>query len=672
MVNNLSGNVSDLNAKLYPDNPKSLEDLKNQVGNPSPEFKSNLKMTGGDLNVMAANEPDHPSFDDESIEKFIHDKESIISPVKIKADAFKNKVSHSNEDLITIEDNVDLKNNPIVNSSADINTNSFNFQQAKANKQNETKFPDNKENEIAEIRIAGEQRDNSSSSYVIKNIEIAKNQITDLINNNDGPSGKRKNIQFSSNAFDQETMLLLTNAARKLEKSKAMSPENLNKINEIIDRIIEGKGDKLTNLELKQLKEFCIQVVENSEELGIAKADFQSLSTLIDGVMVARDAVRGKREDFLKQAEATEKKLENLVKIVSDPSLTIDSNFVEMLVTVKAKYASIQASGDPVAIAIYSAYLDKIMQTLENIKSGKQKDPGIFRKIQAEYENFSKNLFQKLGTNQLPTEEIKTYLGEASGPVITMLQLEINDNYLPSGKKHYEGGGLEGDGLVSKDLKPSSTDNLLTGHLNIFEKRKSLLSFTPEESSGISKVNLNSVRKALENEKVSTAISELRSSVIDLNKKYQELADAELKLKNIEQILINLLLSNSFKKAWQYLEKDPDSVNNKLTEIIEQFIANADKLQEEMDLSVDPSAANMIDLLRIFRKIIVELDIELKRINKNKREQDLIDENFSKAIRDNKERQEKLDIAKNDFILEMEILKKKEINPYSYDLELGL
>jgi hypothetical protein len=509
--------------------------------------------------------------------------------------------------------------------------------------------------ELVDIKVAEGPQVYTPSSYVTSQIENTKAQITDLIKD----KGKAA-TSYSSNALNVETALMLTDAVSTLEKHKLLSVENYNKMSDLVNKIVTGHGDKLSNDELKELQQFCNQVAANSKKLGLKGSDFNSLSTMIDGLLVARDAVKGKREEFLKQAEVSEKKLEDLVNIVSDPKLKIDANFVEMLNTVKSKYAAAKASGDPVAIAIYSAYLDKIMQTVEDIKSGKQKDPVIFRKIQNEYESFSKNLFQKLGSGQVPVQEIKLFLGDAAGPVISMLESEMEQIK----KEHHE---VESTGTASPD-KQAAKGGFFS---KMFENRKNLLTFTPEESAIVSKVNLNGVRKAMEDESVFKAVSEFRASVKDLNIKLDDLNQAELRLKELNDQLVKMLLADSFNNSWAQLGKKPGLMEDVLKEIIDDIIANADRLLAEMDLSVEAGPADMIELLQTFRKIIVQLDIDLRKLNELQREKHLIDEQYLKSVHDNQERQERLSETKLENLQEMERVNSKQINPYTYDLGIS-
>ncbi len=649
MVKTVTGNLPPLPSNINSENNKSQDELKTQLKDSGPPVNQKIKVV--EFKDKVEPKIELPGLEDESIEKLIHENEDLVNPIKIKADVFKDKVNQTTDNTLATEDNYNFKNKSNANSSnSKLNINSFNFSVNKSGKQTDN----NQENY--------ETKDYSPAAYVSLQFDNATAQIKDLISKN-----SLKNEQYSSNAFNNETMYFLSDAVKILEQYKAIAPTNLDKMTDIINMIVSGQGDKLSDADLKELKEFCLEAAESAEKMDLSKSDFQSIATLIDGVMVARENVKGKKEAFINQAEITGKKLLNLITVVSDPKLKIDSNFVEMLTIVKAKYAAILDSRDPVAIAIYSAYLDKIMQALEDIKSGKQKDPSIFRKIQTEYENFAKGLFHKLGNGQVPVEELKNFMGEAAGPVISMLEIELKES---KAKGHKSARSLSNLPPGTDEHTTVHTGPTTTEDTTINEKRKKLLTFPQDESSKISKISLISVRKSMENDAVSFVVSDVRSSVEQLNKKSKELASAELNLRKTQGELVKFLSSENFYETWKKFMDGSGLEENNLPEIIEALILKAERMIEEMDLSVDPAAADMSELLKKFREIIVELDLELRRINKKEDDQELLDEKFSKALRDNRERQEMLDKARNEAVKDIEKLQDKNLKPAALKMDL--
>jgi hypothetical protein len=86
-----------------------------------------------------------------------------------------------------------------------------------------------------------------------------------------------------------------------------------------------------------------------------------------------------------------------------------------------------------------------------------------------------------------------------------------------------------------------------------------------------------------------------------------------------------------------------------MQETIDGFIAEADRLLAEMaasDENFDPQAADIVSLLREFRKIITELDFTSRSLNQITNARNKLDRKFQELLKENRERWDNLDAAK--------------------------
>lgn len=539
------------------------------------EDKSNSE----DIKLKANNFKERIS-DPKTLEiKSLVSEKSLETPTKLKADNFRDKLLFSSS--------TNLKS-----SNVDAKRVKFDFVEEKNDNE---KTPD----------------------YIQNNINKAKEEIKQDISI-ETPKKTGQVINLSG-----DKLLSLTESLNKVEKASLLGSNNLKEIDEIIGKVVLGEPLSLT--ELNQLKKFSDMVIQNSDKLGIKKEVFVELNKLITGVQVASEKYNIKKKDFLKNAEIVNQKLDNLVQIISDPKLKLDSNFVEMLQLLRQRYKGIIASGNPALITMFSTYIDKVIQTVGDIKTGKQTDPTIFRKLHNDYDKFVDTLFKYLSENKVPSkDEIKQYMGELADSFIDM----INNDILPNVK-------------TNKDINTSSG--------NYLSNIKAMMKFSLNEISSMSKVSLSSVRKAMENNNIAQSMSDMSSSIKALKLNFNELSQARKELEEANKKLISFISSAEFKSEFSKVSNGNELLSKVISDAVRESIERADELEELLNLEVNTDdIPTIVDLLQKFRDIISKLDVDLKNIQKEEETSKNIDKKYLNSVKENKDRQEKLDERKSE------------------------
>ena len=527
-----------------------------------------------------------------NIHSLINDKASEGN-VKVKANVFKDKILAFSNDNMAIDTRI--------SKISKVNPNLISFTTKKID------LPETLNPEIG------------SNDYIKNNLDKVTDKIKDDIKTGGGTQGV---------SLPTADIYALNDAFNNVQKLQLYSTKGLEKVEDIIGKVIEGKTLSLS--ELADLKKFSDLTIANADKLGVNKATFEKLNSLITGVQKSSENLEVKTEEFNKNAELVNKKLDALVAAVSDPKLNLDSNFVEMLNILRQRYKGIISSANPAMINMFSAYMDKVMQTIQDVKDGKERDPGIFRKLQNDYDKFSENLFNAMGQGKLPPDaEIKAYMGELSESFIDMVKTHV----MPS-----ISSGQGSSNLASSSGKVNSNPAL--------PAMRKLMQFTPEESSVMSKVSLNSVRKAMSIDKVENAFSDISSSIKSLKMSAIDVFSAKKQLEESMSQLRKLLSSNEFKSSFSEIKNlsGGDSLTKVLADEIRAAIARAEELEAKLNLEIDNSdAPGIIDLLIKFREIITQLDIDLRKVKDKEERTKGIDKDFLKSTNDIQTRKDSLD-----------------------------
>jgi hypothetical protein len=559
----------------------------------------------------------------------------IQNDIKVKSDSFINTIEKS-EDKNQKKDSVALKDKNI-NKVSKLETNSFNFV-----KEIVTNIPSNASvnnnqvtinNGVAKIstinvkatsfinKLEKQEQKNNQPNYVQVNIDKAIKGLEDIKTN-------KNNSTLNSNEIPLDFIYSISDALTKLEGAKTLSKESLNEINSILGKVTTQ--ERLNDNELKKLKEFSINVSQNADKLGLDPSQFDKLSLIIDGVAKARQNVVEKREQFNVKANALDTKMEAFLALCKDPNMNLDSNFVSMAQNLAQKYKSIKDSGNEVSIAMFSAYLDKVFTTMQDIKSGKETNSGVFINLQNDYEKSVSQTFMSMAKGQKPSLTSKGgFFGNFAPMILKAMELQAQERAAKTGIS------------TSDAYKAMSTEI------------KNDISFTPSENKIMYQVKVESVKNAMDNSDIFSMISDLKENTNDIKESIEELNVAQEELFNFEEQIRNFINSDDFKKSFDSIIED-DSLDTVLDVIASDLISTADKLESSINFEISPSE-NISGLLKKLRDIISELEYETKKVNQIHNEKKRIDNKHSKEIEDNKINQEKLtqkrDELKREFIL---------------------
>lgn len=518
--------------------------------------------------------------------KSVINDQSMEPPVKVKANAFRDKI------LSFTNDKIDVNQKFTNIKSSENDPSSLEFKMLRTNN--------------------SEVKDNSSTSdYVQNNINRVSKQIkTDIQSEKQGIG---QVITLSP-----ENLLALSESLGNAEKLQLFTPEGLKKIDIIVGKVIEGNNLSLSDL--AQLNKFSNIVLENADKLKVDKSVFQNLNSLINGVQKSSENLENKKAEFNQNAQILNQKLDSLVATLSDPKLKLDSNFVEMLNILRQRYKGIVSSNNPAMITMFSTYLDKVINTVEDIKTGKQNDPLIFRKLHTDYDKFVETLFKSISQNKFPPrEELKAYMGELADSFSSMIKDQVRPN----------------------------NSNFENAQKQALIKMRDSMKFSSNESSALSKVSLISVRKAMSNLIVSNIFSEISSSIKNVQNSSVQIFVAKNQLDKSISDLKSFLISDPFKNTFAQVFKANDFLTKVIADEIEDAIKRANELESKLNLEIDSSTSpNIINLLVKFREIISQLDIDLKKLKEKEDLSKAIDTNFLESVKDNQLRQEKLDNKK--------------------------
>lgn len=447
----------------------------------------------------------------------------------------------------------------------------------------------------------------SGSNYVQENLNKYTSELKDVLNGIKSERSEEIPIDF---------IYSLSDVLSQLEKSTSFSKENLNQINSILDKITTQ--EKLTGEELLKLKDFSSYIVKNSQNIGIDPKEFEKLGSLIDGVSKAREIVNQKRDEFNVKVDALEQKMQLFLSLCKDPSMKVDSNFVAMVQTVTDKYKGIKSSGNEVSVAMFSTYMDKLFSTMEDIKSGKETNPLAFASLQREYQNSVNQVLIEMSKGQKPISiQSNGFWGKMAKDVYVMIERQA--------KAKAEQGGT----TLSDSYKEMARDI------------KTQISFTPTESKTISQVRADSVKKVMNDERISTMVSDIRESTNDIAISFKELNQSQSFLEEIEIELRKYINSDEFTTSFESL-LESDSLDNVLDSIIQDIIKTADYLESSINFDFILSDS-ISTLFEKFRTIVTDLEEQTKKLNQDSFEKKRIEEKHSKEIRDNKEYQNRLD-----------------------------
>ncbi len=424
----------------------------------------------------------------------------------------------------------------------------------------------------------------------------------------------RENIQQSQKGVEELTSVL-TDVEAKL-KSKGITPEMLD------------------------------LMMKKSNEAGITLNELNSLQT-------------GKMDP-----KKLEKVIEKLKKVgVSKEKLDIFfQNYKEVMLAglikdTLADYSkALKESGNEptLGLALYQVYMQKFVKYLA---SGQyDKEPKDLGRIMMGYNNLVKYI-DKISSSDASLDDKKKQLGE------------LTANYAGKDPKAAEAFKVLIEAAFAED---SDALNIVGGETlpeNLEKKpkcdkameriKKSLIAGAGQDKIDIAEGAESKDFKFIE---TSPVIKESLNKIVKQDECYLEKVvnlinsrnNFALELRNMSSVMQkddfrNLMFLLAAQEIERSLAKDlaaDSQPGAEIDKIVNEYIKNADELQAKLDLSVEPGKENIVSLLNKFKEIISRLDIETRQIIKARLEAQMIDFNFSRQIRENKEKQVAIDQAK--------------------------
>ncbi len=442
-----------------------------------------------------------------------------------------------------------------------------------------------------------------------------------------------------------------------IESGKYINLDNLKvletSLNDIISQVESGKL-KLDDKNIASLKSMAVTIrnVKESEiKLSEARKEFNSTV-----------------DDAAKQVYAMDAKVKELKGKLF---LTKEERFtLNTLEAILGKYVKISASGNRENIALYSVFMKGMLDYLatggtdgDKIKLMMSKYNGIalllneFNEKGVLTEDARSNFFYHLNALGASPEEKKIFENYFSKPHTRPPQNPANYEFVdePVVDVHLAAEnpldlkkiGIVGPGPVA----PVKSDENIFAYSAPLKKPEPLDLFTDEQIEEAGKA-------AITPEIMKPLIPLMEKTVGSLEKvgfSAFEYSEREVKLDNsLEELFKKAGETKDILTGLRKLMKDDIEKRIKgLTaahKAINKIILIAEKLLAAMKLGVDGSAANIADLLQKFREIISELDIETRELILQKLTAKLIDESFTKYLKENSDNMKNFESVREMFL----------------------
>ncbi len=401
-----------------------------------------------------------------------------------------------------------------------------------------------------------------------------------------------------------------------------ITPKNMNQIKRVLDltneRVNSGK-QKLTGDEKKVLDEFTniFNKTQDSFSKYAARTEAynESLGNLNEHIKFIVQNLEGR---------------ENL----TEGEKLIVKRFKEML----EGYSEIMNGSDLNRQAIFQAFMAEVANIME--KGG---DDGFdeINKLIHTYTGLERDLNTFNETGKVPDKNRFNLLLEGlfhddvskKSPQLLKLKTVFNNAFNQlNGNKPTKKGNNTFVGLFlndrrdnPKDIKPTKKD--FQNVINTACRRADGSTVTLKQSF----VQLKGLN------------IEMQQRTFDLIEARSELNDSINKLEEILQDpTLSKLFKNSIMETIASLQKEVDSIQKELDsldDIINQLIKSAREMQDKLDLAIiTPKEAKISTLMENLRNIISNLDDETREMLNKKLSSKLIDQNFSRYIKENQDK----------------------------------
>lgn len=282
-----------------------------------------------------------------------------------------------------------------------------------------------------------------------------------------------------------------------------------------------------------------------------------------------------------------------------------------------------------------------------------------------------KEIFGRISKNS----ENKEFLSYLFSHETAMAMLHSNDatasaptnqssGGVDSKKPYVEGTSQQGGGKTS----PTATGQGQGGGTGFLGRLIKLSVDMSKEEAEKMNTSINNLKRA-DVERVTTflkpELTELKQSYQEAHKEEKELNYLFKEAEKINNELKNELKSPEFSRLTERVHFIMEDINkdlennqlslNKMEESLQETIRNAEKLEDLLELRVEPTSVKISDLLKRFRAIISELDLKVRSLNQNMFIKIQMDRDFQDDLKEVRDKAKQLDKVK----LEMEKLFKE-------------
>jgi len=475
-------------------------------------------------------------------------------------------------------------------------------------------------------------------AYADKNLLINKKKVNESSDENANVSGTMKLLEEE---FESEPLNLLQAVFTKAKNNNIFSAEKIKSLENLITKVLTAK--KLDNEDLTLLSFFGEKINEKATEIAVSPNELLQVTKLIKDILAnAREQLKEEKKIWHLAGEI-EKKITELATFANLSEIKMDPKIPEYFLALKDKYSQVKNSASLSGVIIFSGYLDQLMKILQEAKSSGQSIRQNLTQLNEKHADFLENLFAN--------KKDISYLGrELTESIFSLKGLEIETPNLTENKKFFSG------------LPTKLIENI---------QKKNSLKFSEKENSYFLGINFQKLAdKFLENNNLAEILNKIVDKTQDLLSQTNNYALLNGKKRELGKNLRRYLNSEEYKQSWQKMLAANMLMHEFLSENVDELIAIADKMEDSMDLSVDPEKANIINLFRRFREIIAKLDLELRKARMQEEAITEIDTEFMNKVKENNEYQKYLDSNRDK--LQDILLKNKEKIEKKFNFELGM
>lgn len=492
---------------------------------------------------------------------------------------------------------------------------------------------------------------NKNSIYNGKRIDSSTNDPSTLSFNKDKNivNLQKKNLSEKIDKNDFNDKSKLENNFNKQLKTLASTILSTNSnglknivgntfVKEIRDILNKNDNVPLSSDDLIKLKKFSQQLISN-------KDNFTTRANVLDSMELFDETINNLEK--IKNGEfSLENKFLNEIDNVNNCLSSIDlalnsipdaqrTPFTSTINKVMREYKKAINSGDPKRIALYSAFIEKFLKGIN--EGGGDK----LAQIISDFENVKNIPFNKNMSASDQREAIKEYLGEQKYSI-----LFNNDNRQPESNSHTE---------IEQDNKVSNSDNIDNPDKEMEDLRRS---WGDKDEEG----NIIPPKPIITREELTELSRVTREEIQSTLNSFPELRNALEKLEKVNHalILIENAIGNFINTNTHSTEvKNDESIENKAKQIINEIIEKVIEMEGNLDLSIESSDNEIVNLLKKFREIINKLDIDTRNNIRKNLEATMISQNHNNYMRDMEIRWKNVDKVKQEINNLFDELKEK-------------